>query len=294
MAVAMSPTDACPLCASKDLEVVYDLGPARSPHDVPGAIARCRGCAMWFKLIAAPEMIEAAYQGDYGQDDSGAEYFAGERTRRLFREILKPLVGQGPGKEPKLLDIGAGPGTLVEEAGHLGFAAEGIDLSEANVERARARGLKITKVSAEQLSADGAFDVVTMLDIIEHVPAPVEMLRAAYRALRPGGTAVIYTPNHRSAIVRVAQVMHRCGLRGPMYEIFGQNHVCFFDDRSLAAAVRHAGFEVRTQKILAYDPRRPGQYVSFVNLAALTAIEMMAAPMRLGFRLLTYATRPLQ
>lgn len=285
-----SPAGACPLCGSKEPEVIYDLGPARGPHDVQGRIARCRDCAMCFKLIENLDKVEEAYQGDYGQDQTGGEYFAGERTRRMFRDMLSPLARRERGA--RLLDIGAGHGTLIEEASALGFDAEGIDLSEGNVERAKARGLKVTKVAAEDLDAEGAYDVVTMMDIIEHVPDPVSMLRSAYRALRPGGTAVVYTPNHRSAIVGVASLMKRFGAGGPIYEIFGSNHVCFFDDRSLPRAVAKAGFEVREQKVLSYDPRRPGQYVSPINLAALTVIEAFAWPLNRGFRLLSYATRP--
>ncbi|MFO0612721.1 MAG: class I SAM-dependent methyltransferase [Polyangiaceae bacterium] len=290
MASSSPISDACPLCASTNPELLYDLGPARGPHDVQGRIARCRECAMCFKLIERPEKIAEAYQGDYGQDESGNEYFAGDRTRRLFRDVLSPLTSRAPGG--RLLDIGAGYGTLVEEAGKLGFVAEGIDLSEGNVERAKARGLNVTKVAAEDLETEGVFDVVTMMDIIEHVPDPVAMLRAAHRALRPGGTAVIYTPNHSSAIVGVASVMHKLGARGPIYEIFGQNHVCFFDHRSLPLAATKAGFEVGKQRVLSYDPRRPGQRVSAVNLLALTLIEAVAWPVNRGFRLLTYATRP--
>src|SRR5207248_700328 len=102
---------------------------------------------------------------------------------------------------------------------------------------ARAKGLKVRQASAENLDDVETFDVITMLDIIEHLPDPLRVLQAAHRALKPGGELVVYTPNHRAAVVGLAKTLHAMGIRSPVREIFGRNHICFFDDRSLAIAL---------------------------------------------------------
>jgi 2-polyprenyl-3-methyl-5-hydroxy-6-metoxy-1,4-benzoquinol methylase len=247
---------------------------------------------MWFKILANHEQLSKAYTGQYGQEDAEEGYFLGESARELFRNILGEIEMPSAASTPRLLDIGAGQGAFLEEAQKLGYEAEGVDLSEANVQKARARGLQVKYGSAEKLNYDRVFDVVTMLDIIEHVPDPLHLLAIAYHALKPQGELVVYTPNHRGAVVMLARFLQVLGISSPVYEIFGGNHVCFFDDRSLALAIKKAGFVERKTQLFPYDPRRPGQYISPVNLAAVTAVEWLGKPFNRVFRLLTYARRP--
>jgi hypothetical protein len=77
-----------------------------------------------------------------------------------------------------------------------------------------------------------------------------------------------------------------------MNEIFGSNHICFFDDRSLPFALQTAGFTVRRLSLFPYDPERPGQPVSLLSLATVTAVEQLGRPFNRMFRLLVYA-RPI-
>jgi len=282
----------CPLCQATVYKVVYDMSVARSSLDVPGLIARCKACAMWFKILTNHEQLTEAYTGQYGQEEAGDEYFLGESTREFFRNILSEIEMQDVVSQPRLLDIGAGQGALLEEAQKLGYEAEGVDLCEANVQKARARGLQVKHGSAEKLDYDRVFDVVTMMDIIEHVVDPIHLLGVAYRALKPEGELVVYTPNHRGAVVMLARFLRVFGISYPAYEIFGGNHVCFFDDRSLPLAIKRAGFVERKTKLFPYDPARPGQHISPVNLAVVTAVEWLGKPFNRVFRLLTYARKP--
>jgi 2-polyprenyl-3-methyl-5-hydroxy-6-metoxy-1,4-benzoquinol methylase len=194
--------------------------------------------------------------------------------------------------KPRLLDVGAAQGALLEEALRMGFDAEGIDHCESNVREACGKGLKVRHGAAEDLDALAAFDVITMIDIIEHVPNPLHLLRAAHRALKPGGEVVVYTPNHRGAVVVLSKLLNLVGVRYPIREIFGRNHVCFFDDRSLPLALTKCGFQVRLQRHFPYDPARPGQFVSPVNLAAVTLVEWLGRPFSRVFRMFIYARRP--
>jgi 2-polyprenyl-3-methyl-5-hydroxy-6-metoxy-1,4-benzoquinol methylase len=190
-----------------------------------------------------------------------------------------------------LLDIGAGEGTLLDEARQLGYDTQGIELCEPLVEKARARGLRVDRRRAEDLDARAAFDVVTMMDIIEHVPEPRRLLAAAHRALAVGGRLVVYTPNHRSGVVLLARALQVLGAPFAVREIFGGNHVCFFDDRSLPLALQRAGFSVDAVRLFPYDPSRPGGPISRVALAAVTAVEWLGRPFHRTFRMLAFATK---
>jgi 2-polyprenyl-3-methyl-5-hydroxy-6-metoxy-1,4-benzoquinol methylase len=190
-----------------------------------------------------------------------------------------------------LLDVGTGKGALLEQAQALGYDAEGIDVCDPLVQEARARGLRVARSQVEDLSGRDRFDVVTMMDVIEHVPEPRRVLAAAHRLLASGGQLVVYTPNHRGAVVLLARFLHCIGIDFAMREIFGGNHVSFFDDRSLPRALNSEGFAVRALRLFPYDPSRPGGPISRVSLSAVAAVERFGALFQRTFRMLAVATK---
>ena len=213
----------------------------------------------------------------------------GEPTRKFFRKVISGIRPPSDDGAPRLLDIGSGLGTFVEEAGRAGFSAQGLDLCEPLVRKARARGLNVECKPAEQLDTREQFDVVTMMDVIEHVPEPMRLLAAARKVLKPGGELVVYTPNHRAAVVVLAKFLRALGAGFAVREIFGGNHVCFFDDRTLPTALQNSGFSDRQIRVFSYDPTRPGQPVSPANLVAVAAVEQLGRPFGRMFRMLAYA-----
>ena len=108
-----------------------------------------------------------------------------------------PLAGA------RVLDVGCGGGLLAEGLAARGARVVAIDMAPENVEAARqhaaASGLAVDYrcVAVEALAADapGSFEVVTCLEMLEHVPDPASIVAACAMALRPGGTAVFSTIN---------------------------------------------------------------------------------------------------
>jgi 2-polyprenyl-6-hydroxyphenyl methylase/3-demethylubiquinone-9 3-methyltransferase len=104
---------------------------------------------------------------------------------------------------PRVLDVGCGGGILAEALAKSGAQVAGIDLSQASIEVARrhaeAQGLSIDYrcESAEALAAGqpGSFDVVTCMEMLEHVPDPSQVVAACAQALKPGGHAFFSTIN---------------------------------------------------------------------------------------------------
>lgn len=107
------------------------------------------------------------------------------------------------GGRPKILDVGCGGGILSEALVKAGAQVTGIDLSQAALEVARQhaqkQGLKIDYryESAEELARKeaGSFDVVTCMEMLEHVPQPEQVIAACSQALKPGGFAFFSTIN---------------------------------------------------------------------------------------------------
>jgi 2-polyprenyl-3-methyl-5-hydroxy-6-metoxy-1,4-benzoquinol methylase len=102
-----------------------------------------------------------------------------------------------PSSKMRVLDVGCGTGAILEEFSRR-FEAFGIDPSEQAIEFCRQRGL--TNVWAgllDDFPADRMFDLVTMFDVVEHVPDDVGLLKAARRHLVPGGHLLIAVPAFR-------------------------------------------------------------------------------------------------
>lgn len=92
------------------------------------------------------------------------------------------------------LDFGCGTGTLLEEVRRHGGLATGFDESKAALRSCEAKDVPILTVD-DLRSSEGRFDVVSAVEVIEHVPDPVELVRSLTRMVRIGGIVYVHTEN---------------------------------------------------------------------------------------------------
>lgn len=110
-------------------------------------------------------------------------------------------IGQLAGK--KVLDVGCGGGILSEAMAHRGAEVSGIDMGEAPLKVAKLHGLESgVKVSYRRITVEDladeqpeAYDIVTCMEMLEHVPDPASVVRACARLTKPGGKAFLSTLN---------------------------------------------------------------------------------------------------
>lgn len=111
--------------------------------------------------------------------------------RRVVRAVLDGLPVPSP---TRLLDAGAGSGRTLDELSMYGHAS-GIELDPEGVEAARERGHDVARAPVEAIPhPDGAFAVVTCLDVLEHTSDDVRSLRELRRVTRPDGFLVVTVP----------------------------------------------------------------------------------------------------
>lgn len=162
--------------------------------------------------------------------------------------------------EKTLLDIGCGGGLLAEAMAQRGALVTGIDMGEAPLEVARlhaeASGLSIDycRVTAEQMAAEtpGQFDVVTCLEMLEHVPDPAQVVRACFALAKPGGHVFFSTLNRtpKAYVMAVlgAEYVLRWLPRGT------HDYKKFIRPSELAAWSRQAGLLVCDLTGIVYNP----------------------------------------
>lgn len=120
-------------------------------------------------------------------------WFVGRRA--IIESFVSAVCGQIGKPEPRILDVGCGTGANLQMLGSYGVA-EGVDVSDEALEFCRARGLaEVKQGAAESLPYENAsFDLVTALDVVEHLDDDLAGLNEMQRVLRPGGRALLFVP----------------------------------------------------------------------------------------------------
>lgn len=156
--------------------------------------------------------------------------------KRSFARALR-LAGAPP--RPRVLDIGGGSGGI---SGRLiasvpGATATVVDIDPATIEVARRRGLGGFVGRIEEFETEERFDLVLLLNLIEHVADPGAVLRRAGELLTPNGVLWIQTPNYDSLDARLFRERNWTGLHCP-------RHWVVFGSEGLRRAVAASGLIV--------------------------------------------------
>ncbi len=116
--------------------------------------------------------------------------------RAILESFLEGIIQNPKSKiqNPKILDVGCGTGGNLEMLEKFG-AAEGVDVSAAALEFCKSKGLKVHKGLAENLPfEDESFDLVTALDVVEHLDDDIVGLKEMNRVLKKDGRTLIFVP----------------------------------------------------------------------------------------------------
>ncbi|RMF80291.1 MAG: class I SAM-dependent methyltransferase [Chloroflexi bacterium] len=218
-------------------------------------LVQCDNCGLVY-VHAQPDATElyALYGETYfHNDDSGTvgytDYIADEANiRRTFQGRLRRIEKfVAPGR---LLDVGCAAGFFMDEAHKRGWDVAGMDVSGFAVQYVRDRfGYDAQHGSLTDLDYPAeSYDLITMWDVIEHVPDPMAYVQQVATLLRPDGIFSLATPDVGSIPARLT------GKRWVGYKL-QEEHVYYFSVKTLKRMLDEAGFDV-------VEVRHVGKYVT--------------------------------
>ncbi len=170
------------------------------------------------------------------------------------------IDSRSPVAEQKVLDVGCGGGILCESLSHRGADVTGIDMGEAPLKVARLHGLETgldidyRQVCAEELAQQqpAHYDIVTCLEMLEHVPQPDSVIQACAKLVKPGGDLFFSTLNRTPKAYAFAVVGAEYILK--LLPKGTHEYGRFIRPSELAGWLREAGLELENLCGITYNP----------------------------------------
>lgn len=249
----------CPLCGFDRSSTIYPVNRAyassRSGMDVsniPLSVARCKECGHQFIQPVPQTRFLRAFYANYmnkAKDgfyrDRNQEEIPSSFRQRYGRwlERIRALEGAG-----SLLDVGSGLGAFLRLARENGFEVNGIEPNyEAATMLQERYGTFVHNCMLEELNTPDRYNVITMWDLLEHVPDPRLAISKSHDLLSPRGLLVLETPARDSFIHWLAKGAYRVSIgriKRPLFRVYGVHHLQYFSESSLRGFLASCDFEI--------------------------------------------------
>ena len=248
--------DACWVCSGRDLTPVdrarIDLSAYRQEDPELAAysgltvnLSVCAACRFMQpdRLPALPRFFERMYNQRWADDWIAREFLSTSKDR-IFDCVLHGLAGRLPAGRRALLDVGTHAGRFLSLASARGWTAEGIEVNQRTAAHAaRATGCHVHRHRAEEIDRLArCYDAVTLTDVLEHLPRPVEFLTRVRSVLSNGGWLAVKVPcGPAQRRKEHARARLQSGYRPRLAD--NLVHISHFSPQSLRLALDRAGFD---------------------------------------------------
>ena len=223
--------ETCPLCENPNHRPAGKADCSSHPlynSLLPSTITwqKCDACGHIFTDgYFTAEALNILFSGAHNDQLPNPEHV--ERDRALAAVIVDKVSSCLEQQEGKWLDIGFGNGALMTTCGEYGFEPVGIDLRHEPVQRMKQFGYEAHCMGLIDFKAHDGFSVISMADVLEHMPYPKRALSHAHELLKPGGVLFVSCPNTDSFLwaLLTQQKMNPYWMELEHYHNFGRKRL---------------------------------------------------------------------
>jgi 2-polyprenyl-3-methyl-5-hydroxy-6-metoxy-1,4-benzoquinol methylase len=252
----------CCVCKSTESELLFEIEYPFYHYPGKFTIRKCNQCGLLFNSPRLPDKeIFNLYNTNY--------YFFQRHDSDEFRRITElykrtVAVVQNELIERRVAEIGSGKGYLLAIMKHLGWSVQGIEISSEASKYAISRfGVPTFTGTIESYSSNGnkdVFPVVLAIDVMEHVPNPIEFLNKIDDILCKNGTIIIDTPNGNADNIETL---------GPKWKGFNPFHIYLFSSQILQLLLVNMGYTIEKcfsyGNCREYSSKNPDKYMMVVK-----------------------------
>ncbi|MGD0335591.1 MAG: methyltransferase domain-containing protein [Candidatus Omnitrophota bacterium] len=223
----------CIICKSAERRVIF------REFDID--VFRCLSCGHVYSSYE----IARDYDGYFGYEEIRDQKQAwwDKAHRPMYQDFCRHFLR---GKSGRLLDVGCGLGYFLKYAAmYPSWGAEGIDVSQEAVKFAREKnGLSNVRCGRiEELSLpQGSYDIITMFDVIEHIPEPDRLLAQVGGLLKKGGMLFILTPNINLWLPLAYMQKLRYGMKPGIRYLDARDHVNMYSMKTISVILKRNNF----------------------------------------------------
>lgn len=233
----------CWICDSNQITLVHDGidSQVAAPQDfsitddrygTTLSIYRCSDCS--FEFCPQPVDLVSMYAEMKDQD-----YVDSSKSRSIQAQKLARLADRFINRNSVTLDVGCGSGLLVRELQNRGHRAYGLEPSSFLSSEGIKRQMQIYQGTFDDYAFAEDFNLVSLIDVIEHVQDPRKMLSSTHKALQTTGVLLLVTPRRDSLIRKLL------GFKWWHYRVA---HVAYFSKANIMDLLHEVGFDVLEYK----------------------------------------------
>ncbi len=200
------------------------------------AYFRCPGCSLVFQDPGVPFKDQEIYNADYIQKRSQDPWDLNiarprEKTAEHYYRWIEKFVTKG-----NLLEVGCATGLGLKVAQNHGWKVFGLEVNAkaaliAN-ELLKADVVRVGHLN-DEMFPDKYFSLITLFDVIEHIPHPVEFLSLLHKKMAPGGSILFVTPNVDTLSFKILK---------EKWPHFVQEHLLLYSPKSIDRLLKETGF----------------------------------------------------
>jgi len=246
----------CPLCGSVETKPILSEQCSFPSHAHPEVFAfhqcwshllQCQKCQ--FAFTQETPLSPSFFDNRYDNKNFDPSYEVDSNRKELVLDEVFHLISQHQTDPGTLLDVGSFAGKLLKYAQNLGHSPTGVEVNPKLAQYSRdVLGFDVIQGKVQEVDIpSNSYQIITIIDVLEHLVGPKTILEKLSSALEPGGLLIIKVPNYNMQIVKQAIAkklkISNAGIFG------GYGHINHFNIDSLQAIIQTLGLELVHTKI---------------------------------------------